>query len=538
MAIKEQDLIDAVVASGLISQEKLIDIKRTAKRDREKIMDAIMRIQRFPKSAYFQAYSEVHNIPFVQPGEINADWNVLNKMSLSLMQRRKAIPVLMKDGNTYLALSDPGDTASQDAIFRATNIQIPIAIAEPESLEAAIANIMGTTSLSSSDEVDSIALLDDIMKEAYLRRSSDIHIEPEKLNTRIRLRVDGQLIEYKRRLNNHETSSLLNRIKVLAGMDISEQRAPQDGGFAYSVQDWNMDETDFRVAVVPTRWGERTTLRILGQNSEAIALNNLGMPDEILLEFRAALLSPHGMILVTGPTGSGKSTTLYAALREINTGTENILTVEDPIEQELPGVTQVACAGKINFASALRSFLRLDPDIILVGEIRDYETADIAFKASMTGHIVLSTLHTNNAMSAVSRLVDIGCERFLVADSLIGVIAQRLVRRLCQKCKLQIVATSKQAEELSIAKGTYIYQAPGCAACLGNGYKGRIGIFEALWINRDLAHAISQGQDLNSLYSASNQYRPLWSDAKAKVLSGLTSFNEIQSFNNHIMAAD
>ncbi len=321
-------------------------------------------------------------------------------------------------------------------------------------------------------------------------------------------------------------------------MDISEQRAPQDGGFAYSVQDWNMDETDFRVAVVPTRWGERATLRILGQNSEAIALNKLGMPDEILSEFRQALSSPHGMILVTGPTGSGKSTTLYAALREINTGAENILTVEDPIEQELIGVTQVACAGKINFASALRSFLRLDPDIILVGEIRDYETADIAFKAAMTGHIVLSTLHTNNAMSAVSRLVDIGCERFLVADSLIGVIAQRLVRRLCQKCKQEVVATTQQAEELSIDDGSVIYQAAGCAVCLGHGYKGRIGIFEALWINRALAQAISQGQDLNSLYSASSRYRPLWSDAKAKVLSGLTSFNEIRSFNHNIMGID
>ncbi|MBL4658856.1 MAG: Flp pilus assembly complex ATPase component TadA, partial [Alcanivoracaceae bacterium] len=296
MAIKEQDLIAAIVDSGLISQEKLIDVRRAAKRDREKIMDAIMRVQRFPKSAYFQAYAEMHNIPFVQPGEIKADWRVLDKMSLSLMQRRKAMPILMKNGNTYLALSDPGDAASQEAIFRATNVQIPVAIAEPESLDAAIANIMGTNAVSSSDEVDSIALLDDIMKDAYLRRSSDIHIEPEKLNTRIRLRVDGQLIEYKRRLNQHETSSLLNRIKVLASMDISEQRAPQDGGFAYSVQDWNMDETDFRVAVIPTRWGERATLRILGQNSGAIALNKLGMPDEILSEFRQALSSPHGMI--------------------------------------------------------------------------------------------------------------------------------------------------------------------------------------------------------------------------------------------------
>ena len=531
MAIKERDLISAIVQAGLISQDKLTDVRRAAKRDREKIIDAIMRVQRFPKSAYYQAYAEIHNIPFVQPGQIKADWNMLDKMSLSLMQRRKALPILLANGNTHLALSDPADTATQEAIYRATHMHLPIAVAEPESLDAAIANIIGTTA-NSADEVDSIALLDDMMKEAYLRRSSDIHIEPEKENTRVRLRVDGQLIEYRRRLNVNETASLLNRIKVLAGMDISEQRAPQDGGFSYSVQDWNMDETDFRVAVIPTRWGERATLRILGQNSQAIALNELGMPDEILSEFRDALSHPHGMILVTGPTGSGKSTTLYAALREISTGSENILTVEDPIEQELPGITQVACGGKINFASALRSFLRLDPDIVLVGEIRDHETADISFKAAMTGHIVLSTLHTNNAMSAVSRLVDIGCERFLVADSLIGVVAQRLVRRLCQNCKQEITVTDKQAKILSIAKDSIIYQAPGCAVCLGHGYKGRIGLFETLWINRELAQAISQGKSLENLYNVANRFRPLWSDAKQKVLSGQTSFDEVQSFSH------
>ncbi|MEM7194802.1 MAG: ATPase, T2SS/T4P/T4SS family [Pseudomonadota bacterium] len=527
MAISENELISAVVHAGLIDSEKLTEVRRISKRDRIRIMDAIMRTQRFPNSAFYQAYAEMHNIPFVQPGQLHPDWDVLGRMPMSLAQRRKVLPVKMLDGVTRLALADPSDRASQDAISRATNLDLPVAVAEPESLESAIVHAAGGTQ-TANDEFDSVALLDDIMKEAYLSRSSDIHIEPEREDTRVRLRVDGQLKEYRRRLNRDESASLLNRVKVLAGMDIAEQRAPQDGGFSYAVQDWNMDPTDFRVAVTPTRWGERATMRIMGQSTDAIELAKVGMPAKMLEEFRQTLTHPHGMLLVTGPTGSGKSTTLYGALRELNSGVENILTAEDPIEQEIEGISQISCSGKINFASALRSFLRQDPDIILVGEIRDYETADIAFKAAMTGHLVLSTLHTNNALSAVTRLVDLGCERFLVADSLIGVVAQRLVRRLCQQCRKDDQPSDEETELLELELGEKVYRPVGCAACLGQGYTGRVGLFESLWINPELAIAISQGMTFNQLRESATQYQPLWQDAREKVLNGTTSVDEVQ----------
>ncbi|MCG8426286.1 MAG: GspE/PulE family protein, partial [Chromatiales bacterium] len=378
-------------------------------------------------------------------------------------------------------------------------------------------------------ESDSIQLFDEIMKEAYLRRASDIHFEPFDGEMRIRLRVDGHMQEYNRPLTTAEGEALMTRMKVLSGLDIAEQRMAQDGGMSYRIEHWDIPPTDIRVATVPTRWGERATLRLLGQETGALSLEKLGMPKEILSGFRKAINRPYGMILVTGPTGSGKSTTLYGALRELDSDDQNILTVEDPVEQVMPGISQIQVTGKVTFAQALRSFLRHDPDVILVGEIRDMETAETGLKAAMTGHLVLSTLHTNDAGGAVTRLADIGAERYLIGSTLVGVLAQRLIRRICPHCRESHSASEEERHLLGVTneQPVTIYEPNGCPLCLGSGFVGRIGLFEALWIDEALGVAISEGASEDQIRQQANGLKSLWQDGLEKVLNGDTCLSEI-----------
>lgn len=530
MALSEAALVEAIISAGLLDEDQVAALRRKAKIDRVKLRDAIMRNQRFPLSAFYQAYAETNQLAFIQPGKIEPDLSLVTKLPASLITRRQVLPVKLK-GEIFLATADPNDQVGLESVNKALNQDYLAAVSEPDALEAAINDALGQEK-AGDGKIDSVALFDEVMQEAYLQRASDIHIEPLENYTRVRFRVDGHLQAYKRRMTEEETLVLVNRIKVLGGMDIAETREPQDGGMAYKILDWNMGGIDLRVATIPVSWGERVTMRILGAGDDGIPLDKLGMPDEILAEFREALNHPHGMILVTGPTGSGKSTTLYGALREKNSGDENIMTAEDPVEQEIPGVSQVKCGSKVTFAAALRSFLRHDPDIILVGEIRDLETADTGMKAAMTGHLVLSTLHTNDALSAVTRLVDIGVDRFMVSDTLVGIMAQRLVRRLCPSCRKPIAVSDEQAKVLDVPVGTEIFEPNGCAACIGKGYAGRVGLYEALWVNEDLADAISSAKQKDELRAAATAIRPLWDDARAKVLNGGTSYEEVKNFRH------
>jgi type IV pilus assembly protein PilB len=363
----------------------------------------------------------------------------------------------------------------------------------------------------------------------YLRRASDIHFEPSAFGMRVRLRVDGHLQEYGRTLGGAESEALMTRLKVLSSLDIAEQRMAQDGGLSYQVAGWEIPPTDIRVATVPTKFGERATLRLLGQETGRLSLEKLGMPEGILSGFRQAIDRPHGMILVTGPTGSGKSTTLYAALRELDADDLNILTVEDPVEQIMDGITQVQVTNKVSFGQALRSFLRHDPDVILVGEIRDMETAETALKASMTGHLVLSTLHTNDAVGAVSRLVDIGAERYLIGSTLIGVLAQRLVRRLCPHCRQSRSSTEEERKQLGMEGKTdlQLFDPQGCPHCLGSGFLGRVGLFEALWLDPELSVSIAAGASEDEIRRQAKGLKTLWQDGCEKVLNGDTALTEV-----------
>ena len=381
---------------------------------------------------------------------------------------------------------------------------------------------------SAGGEDDAITLCDRLLTAAVVQNASDVHIDSYEEQVRIRFRVDGQ-IESFREVMPDVGAALISRIKVLAGLDIAERRAPQDGRMRH---EHGSMAIDIRVASLPTKQGERLTLRLLARDTELLTLPALGMNEQQLAYFNEAIRKPHGLILITGPTGSGKSTTLYAAIRQLlMESPQNIITIEDPVEYQIDGITQVEVdqKEKVTFAKALRSTLRHDPDVVMVGEIRDAETADIAVKAALTGHLVFSTLHTNDAPGAITRLRDMDVPLYLVGATLRLVMAQRLVRRLCNRCSETVTCTSAQAMALgrSDLEGKPIQQAVGCMYCGGRGYTGRMGLFETLPCDAELAQRITQG-DVGQIY------RDLNEDGIEKLLAGQTSIDELM---RHVVSA-
>lgn len=528
MAINEAMLIDSATALGLIEAERVDELRQTARRERCTLMEMLMRHYRLPESAFYQAVATHHKLPFLQPEQLVVDKEIIAKIPVNTLTRRQVFPAKIGD-DYYLAMLDPMDSVSLDSVSRSLDKVLYPAISDPDGLSYAIAALQ--TNHAKTEEFDSVAVFNHIMKQAHVRRASDIHIEPDKTFTRIRMRVDGHMQTLGMRLTKEDSEALINRVKVLANMDISEQRKPQDGGFSYAVKDWKLPETDIRAASAPIRWGERITLRILGEDNNLLNLDNLGMPDLVLERLKHLLNNPYGMLLVTGPTGSGKSTTLYACLREMDASQINILTVEDPVEQTMHNISQVQVSSKVDFADALRSFLRHDPDVILVGEIRDLETAETAIKSAMTGHLVLSTLHTNSAIGAVSRLANLGCDRYLVGSTLAGVLAQRLVRRLCTACKQphQLTADEAKLFQVDISDNSiHVFKAKGCPACSNTGYVGRLGLYEMLWIDNELGEQIANGASEQELKLCQDYYS-LWQAAAEKVLQGETSLNEVRN---------
>lgn len=531
MPISEKTLISAGVQAGLINNDALADMRVLSRRERLSLTEVVTREGRFPASALYQAVAELRGIPYLSPNELKVDPDLLKKMPVNLMQRRLFLPVQC-DGVSVVVMADPDDHVAIDSARRIAGNHIRPALTDPDALQNAVNRIFGEGSSRNKEQTDPTMLLDEIMKEAYLRRASDIHFEPEEEGMKVRYRADGHLQDFRRPLDATERDGVTTRIKVLSALDIAEQRETQDGSFTYKVIDWNIPEADIRVATVPTRWGERVTMRLLGQETADLSLEQLGMPDTVLQEFKGVINKPHGIVLVTGPTGSGKSTTLYAALRALDAHKLNILTVEDPVEQYVDGISQVQVTEKVGFAKALRSFLRHDPDVMLVGEIRDMETADIALKASLTGHLVLSTLHTNDAAGAVTRLSDIGCERYLVSSTLLAVIAQRLVRRLCPKCRVEKTATDYEAKLMKRGGETLIIWEPkGCANCLGTGYQGRTGLYEILIVDHALSQLIADGAGEDQIRREASRLFSLMDDGWVKVLEGKTSIEEVSRLN-------
>lgn len=454
----------------------------------------------------------------------------------------------------HLAMADPLDMEAIDDIAIVTNMQIEPYIATRRDIRSAIdrnygdaenidavnrfarerAQLRGNVAVTSDDsEIDDapiVQLVRSILEQAVRQRASDIHIEALENKVRVRYRIDGALCT-KMEYDNSLLPAISTRIKIMGGMDIAEKRKPQDGRLSLVIDG---QEYDIRISSVPTVYGEKLVLRISSKINLTKDKKDLGFAPDELVKFDHMMSHPYGIIFVTGPTGSGKSTTLYTALSELNKDEVNIVTVEDPVEAALEGINQIQVNNKVNltFATALRSILRQDPDIIMIGEIRDRETASIAVQASITGHLVVSTLHTNNATGTLDRMVDMGVERYMLADSVVGVIAQRLVRKLCPHCRKKRLATAeeKRIMHLTEEESVEIYEPVGCNLCNDTGYYGRKGIFEIMEMNEEIQRLIAEGSDSkNLIYAAKrNGMRTLRENGVLDVLAGITSIEELQ----------
>ena len=527
--LNEATLINAGLQAELFDRELVNRLRGQARVTRMSLLDALSRELGLPRTAFYLALAQIHDLPYARLEQWSLDLVAAGRLPATLLKRHPMAPMRTPDGRLFIVLSDPSDQLGIETSKRLlAGQELHLAVADPEALAPLLARFAPAEVRDSSAE-DPVALFDRLLRDAVLRRASDIHVESEKDGVRIRLRVDGRMQPWGSPLDKPLGDGLISRIKVLSGMDIAESRAPQDGGLNHAI---NEQPVEMRVASVPTKFGERLTLRIMKSDPGRQTLDSLGMPPFMIARLRDALAHPHGIVLVTGPTGSGKSTTLYAVLRELDADALNILTAEDPVEQVIGGISQVQVGGKVGFADALRSFLRHDPDVVLVGEIRDFDTADVALKAATTGHMVLSTLHTNTAVGAITRLADIGCERFLIGATLHGVIAQRLVRMLCPDCKQARPANAEERRLLARPddEGCTVAEPVGCPRCLGSGYRGRIGIFEALWLDGELAERIGANAGERELAQAAGNYWRLGDDARDKVGQHLTSLAEVQPY--------
>lgn len=497
-------------------------------------------------------------IPFVDLRRFKFDATLVQRLSETLARRYRAIVLSDNKGDLLVGMADPTDIYAFDALERALQQPMQQAVVREsellstldlvyrrtdeiagfaeeldEELTESQFDLASLTPAADDSDAPVVKLLQSIFQDAVQVRASDIHIEPDETVLRIRQRVDGVLQEQimkERRI----APALVLRLKLLSGLDISERRLPQDGRFSLKVKDRKFD---IRLSTMPIEHGESVVMRLLDQTDGAAKLENVGMPEEMLHRFRSLIHMPHGLILVTGPTGSGKTTTLYGALQELNVVGKKIITVEDPVEYRLHRINQVQVNPKINltFAKVLRAALRQDPDILLVGEIRDTETAEIALRAAMTGHLVLSTLHTNDAVSSAMRLVDMGAESFLAATALRAVVAQRLVRRLCDNCFIDYTPTGQELGWLTglmgqeRASALKLKQASGCHRCNNTGYRGRIGIFEMLILNEEMSDALRRASSSDFVHAAkcSKGYVPLVMSALANAESGVTSLDEV-----------
>ncbi len=407
------------------------------------------------------------------------------------------------------------------------NSSADAAIGDPEDLSQLASGLPKTSDLlDDADDAPVIRLINGILQEAIRSRASDIHVEPYEERLSVRFRIDGSLTE-KLSLPARLASVLVSRVKVMARLDIANKRVPQDGRFSFNLGE---RQIDVRVSTLPARHGERLVMRILEKDSQGIGLSELGMDAEMLTDFQAMLARPNGIILVTGPTGSGKTTTLYGALSRLNDGTRNVLTVEDPVEYALDGIGQTQVNDKVgmSFAAGLRAILRQDPDVVMVGEIRDPETAEIAVQAALTGHLVLSTVHTNSAVAAIARLRDMGVEPFLLSSTVTALVAQRLVRRLCDHCKTPYEPTASECTELGVKFGATFHKPTGCMQCQNIGYQKRVGLYEMVINDDTLRQMIHDGASETDMaaYAFKSRKTLLQSGADA-ILAGETSSEEV-----------
>ncbi len=552
---KKMRLGDVLVQNGVITEE---DLQRGLERQKgsgRKLGETLVDEGIATEENIARALSKQFHYDMVDLQNTEIPQEILDLVPASVLKKHRAIPFEYSPDNMNVlrvAMSDPMDIGAMDDINIITNLQVEPVVATMGSVMLAIDRYYGQAEVNSaleeytrekesqmieqedmySEDVNNspiVQLVKGMIDQAVRQRASDIHIEPMERQVRIRYRIDGALYEkavYSIRL----LPAIVARIKIIGGMDISEKRKPQDGRITQVV---DRKEFDIRVSILPTVYGEKIVMRLTSKNALTKEKSQLGLKPDELKKFDHILKNPHGILLVTGPTGSGKSTTLYTALSELNKEDVNIITVEDPVEANIDGINQVQVNNKANltFASALRSILRQDPDIIMIGEIRDQETASIAVQASITGHLVVSTLHTNSAASTITRLADMGIEPYLIADSTIGVIAQRLVRRLCPECKRRKKADAEELELLQMEPDAdvTVYEPCGCPRCDGTGFKGRIGVYEIMEVTRSLKSIISKNGSAEDIKNKALEegMNTLRMSATKYVLEGITSVQEM-----------
>jgi general secretion pathway protein E len=549
---------EIAVAMNLVTPETLEHaLQAQAEEPDERIGQLLLKGSHLTPLDVAKVLSVQLDMPFLEKIDIDKiPDELVQTVPIGFAKQHAVLPLQEVGDSILVAIDDPLDADALDDVALLLGRRVSPVISLPETITDAINRVYDRatglaheavqrlqTDEESEEDIDAIDLIDEasgddapiirfvnaLLRDAVKSRASDIHIEGFDRRVVVRNRIDGILYK-KVEAPKHAQASIVARVKIMAGLNIAEKRLPQDGRIRRKIAG---KDIDVRVSTVPTAHGERIVMRILDRSNTLLSIEDLGFSEKNYQEFSGLIRRPHGILLVSGPTGSGKTTTLYAALSKINSPDINILTVEDPVEYQLPGVGQMQVNSKIDltFANGLRSFLRQDPDVIMVGEIRDRETAEIAIQASLTGHLVLSTVHTNDSPGAVTRLVDMGVEPFLVSSTLSGVLAQRLVRNLCNQCKEPYEPTADQCSELGIKPqpGLTFYKEVGCANCLETGYRGRSGIYELLTIDDEVRRLILKNVDAGTIkrYAVSSGMRTLLMDGARKALSGQTTPEEV-----------
>lgn len=557
----DYQILQFFVLKRIISQKDVEKILAAANRANMTAERYLIAKEYCTEEKALYAMAEYFCMPAVELDMLDIDRSLVDLFSFDLMKKHKFIPVCRDSRGTLLcAVSRPLDMCAISAINTRFTCPLDFVLVPATHIERYIERIVAAIStktalsdlnaeqdknlnkdvgefsgIGKEDDVinsSAVRLVDSIIKEAIPYRASDIHIEPFEKQVKVRYRIDGDL-QLRAEFPIESYAAICARLKIISGLNIAERRMPQDGRINMTI---GGKEYDFRVSSLPTVYGEKFVIRILDKTAFNFTRTELGFTDSENVLVDKILAHPHGIVLLTGPTGCGKSTTLYSFLKELNRPEVNIVTVEDPVEYTLAGInqTQVNARANMTFASALRSILRQDPDVIMIGEIRDEETAEIAIRAAITGHLVFSTLHTNDAPGALVRMTDMGVEDYLVSDALVGVIAQRLVKRLCPACKKRGRTTQKEMDILGLSEPASIYRPQGCQYCNGTGYKGRLAIHEIMYLNDELRQALVTERSIDKLreVARANGMNTLWQSGREYVLKGITSLQELMTLSN------
>jgi type IV pilus assembly protein PilB len=546
MVTTRKRLGDLLVESGLITKEQL-EATLKEKSPNQKLGDALLQRGHITEQQLIEVLEFQLGIPHVSLYRYPFDTKLFNLIPKETAKRHLMIPLKKEEDKLFVAMADPMDFYAIEDLRLSTGFQIQPAIATKDDILRTINKYYDVDDVfddipDASKEGEGIEeeaivdqdspvvrLVNQLLSNAIAQKASDIHIDPQESKVVIRYRIDG-ILRTERTLPKHMQSMLVARIKIMANMDITEFRIPQDGRIKTNIE---FRPVDLRVSTLPTVFGEKVVMRILDLSSALNDIEQLGFNSLNLKRFKTLIEKPTGIILITGPTGSGKSSTLYAALNYLNDEEVNIITIEDPVEYQLEGVNQIQVNPNVGltFAKGLRAILRQDPNIIMVGEIRDKETVEVAIRASLTGHLVLSTIHTNDTISTITRLIDMGVEPFLVATSISGIIAQRLVRKVCRDCA-EVHPPSKREKEMFARRGisiSKIVRGKGCASCNMTGYKGRMAIHEVLMVNEEMKKLIMNGEPLSKLREVAIKNKTIFliDDGLLKVKQGLTTTEEV-----------